>query len=97
MHGTSGCARTAAKATVTGRNITQVEFRLDGKHARVARAAGTNRKRFSVTYSTKGLKTGLHRITARVRYARASATKPRTHTITFQRCARAAVAPTFAG
>jgi hypothetical protein len=39
----------------------------------------------------------VHRLTARVVYAKSSATRAKTHKLAFQRCARPAVAPHFAG
>jgi hypothetical protein len=40
---------------------------------------------------------GTHRLTARVTFNPDSHTRPRTLALAFQRCARAAVAPKFAG
>jgi hypothetical protein len=85
-----------AKATVSGRHIKSVTFTLDGKR-RARISAATGRKRFTITLHRSALDKGVHRLTARVVYAKSSATRAKTHKLAFQRCARAAVAPNFAG
>jgi hypothetical protein len=94
--GPSGCMAKKATATVTGRKIKSVTFSLDGKRVKKLSAA-PGRKRFTLALTRKDLKPGLHRLAARVVYTKKSATRPRTHRIAFQRCAKAAVAPKFAG
>ena len=96
MSGSSGCVDTTARATVSGRQIETVTFYLDGKKVkRMTAKVAQTKFRFSTRMAS--LKTGVHRITARVTFTRPSATKPRTHRIAFQRCAKASVKPTFAG
>lgn len=96
MTGSSGCVDTTARATVSGRQIETVTFYLDGKKVKRTVAKSSQRK-FTFAAPMANLKTGVHRIKARVTFTRASATKPRTHRIAFQRCAKASVKPTFAG
>jgi hypothetical protein len=91
LRGPSGCAGRVVKATVSGRRIATVTFRLDGRRVKTTRGAGA----FSVRTST--LSAGRHRIKARVTYEAGSATRPRTHVLTFQRCAVRQVAPQFTG
>jgi hypothetical protein len=91
MRGPSGCIGTTVKATVKGSRIAKVTFLLDGRKAKVVKGAGS----FSVKSST--LSAGVHRIKARVTYEAASATAPRTHVLTFQRCIKRKIAPRFAG
>ena len=89
--GPSGCAGRTVKATVKGRRIAKVTFLLDGKKVKVVKGAGS----YSVRSST--LKAGVHRIKARVTYESASATRSRTHLLTFQRCVQRKIEPRFAG
>ena len=91
LRGPSGCAGRTVKATVKGRRIAQVTFLLDGRKVKVVQGAGS----YSVKSST--LKAGVHRIKARVTYESASATKSRTHLVTFQRCIKRKIEPRFAG
>ena len=91
LRGPSGCAGRVVKATVSGRRIATVTFRLDGRRVKITRGAGA----YSVRTST--LSAGRHRIKARVTYEAGSATRPRTHVLTFQRCAVRQVAPQFTG
>ena len=89
--GPSGCAGRTVKATVKGRRIAKVTFLLDGRKVKVVKGAGS----YSVHSST--LKAGVHRIKARVTYESASATRSRTHLLTFQRCVQRKIEPRFAG
>jgi hypothetical protein len=91
LRGPSGCAGRTVKATVKGRRIAQVTFLLDGRKVKVVQGAGS----YSVKSST--LEAGVHRIKARVTYESASATKSRTHLVTFQRCIKRKIEPRFAG
>ena len=62
MRGTSGCAGRMVKATVSGRRIAKVVFRLDGRIVKTTRGAGS----YAVRSATIGF--GRHRIVARVTY-----------------------------
>jgi hypothetical protein len=89
--GPSGCAGRTVKATVKGRQIAKVTFRLDGKKVKTVRGAG------SYSVASSKLKAGVHRIKARVTYKAAARTQSRTHVVTFQRCIKRKIAPRFAG
>ena len=89
--GPSGCAGRTVKASVKGRSIAKVVFRLDGRKVKTTRGAGAYKVR------TADLGVGVHRIKAKVTYTRASGTRARTHVLTFQRCAARQVAPRFTG
>ena len=91
MRGTSGCAGRMVKAKVSGRRIAKVVFRLDGRVVKTTRGAGS----YAVRSATIGF--GRHRIVARVTYKPGSGTRPRTHVLTFQRCALQTLAPRFTG
>jgi hypothetical protein len=89
--GTSGCAGKAVKATVKGREIAKVVFTLDGKRVKTIKRGGT------YTVKSSKLAPGVHRIKAKVVYTAESATRSRTHVLTFQRCVFKRIAPRFAG
>lgn len=73
------CVAGAFVATVTGRRITSVVFSLDG------RTIATDRKG---PFSTRvRAAVGRHKLLARVTFAAASATKPKTLRLSFARCA----------
>lgn len=80
------CVAGAFRAAVTGRRIARVVFALDG---RPLKADG--RAPFDVRVRTVP---GRHRLIARVTFAPASGTRPRTLTLRFTRCSPA---PTFTG
>ncbi|MGB2712661.1 MAG: hypothetical protein WBC51_00670 [Vicinamibacterales bacterium] len=87
-----GCTRTTASASVSGQNISQVVYSLDGK--RVKKAKGN---KSSVRVSAKRLKSGSHTISARITFTKATAAKAQTKRVTFVRCARQAAKPKFTG
>jgi hypothetical protein len=89
--GPSGCAGKTVKATVRGRQIQKVTFTLDGRKVKTVNGAG------SYSIASKKLAAGIHRIKARVVYKAAAQTRPRTHTVTFQRCVVRKIKPRFAG
>jgi hypothetical protein len=89
--GPSGCAGKTVKATVRGRQIALVTFKLDGKKVKTVKGAG------SYSVDSSKLKAGVHRIKARVTYKAASQTPARTHVVTFQRCVQRKIKPRFAG
>ena len=89
--GPSGCAGKTVKATVRGRRIAKVTFRLDGRKVRVVNGAG------SYSVKTSKLAAGVHHIKAQVTYEAAAQTRARTHIVTFQRCVKRKIVPRFAG
>jgi uncharacterized repeat protein (TIGR01451 family) len=94
--GPDGCVRRPFTAYIRGREIRRVTFFLDGRKYRVV-SKPNRRGRFNVrVYPTK-LKNGPHRLKARVQFTVRSSTRPKTVTITFQRCQRAKPGPAFTG
>jgi hypothetical protein len=81
---------------VRGRSIRRVSFTLDRRRLSGARRRG---ERFFVRVRPRRLRPGAHRIAARVHFAPASATPPRSLRVRFSVCARPArrVAPRFTG
>jgi hypothetical protein len=96
LSGPSGCVKKPFRATVRGRRIAAVTFYVDGKKRATVRAKAGQRT-FKYTVRPSGLGRGVHRVTARVRFAAASETKTRTLRLSFQRCARQVVTPRFTG
>jgi hypothetical protein len=97
LRGPSGCVKRTFRATVRGQRIAQVTFFLDGKrYKRFTNAAGEGTK-FTVKINPKGRGFGVHRVTARVKFAADSGTKTRTLRLSFQRCKKQVVKPRFTG
>lgn len=95
LSGASGCTSRAFNATVRGRQIRRVTFYVDGRRMKVVNARA-GRTRFTARVSPAGRSYGVHRVTARVVFVRASGTRARTLVLAFQRCGRQA-APVFTG
>ncbi|MDP9293690.1 MAG: hypothetical protein M3O90_04560, partial [Actinomycetota bacterium] len=96
LSGPSGCAARAFTAVVRGRQIRRVTFYLDGRRFRQVNAR-TGRTRFTARIRPAVRALGVHRVTARVVFVRASGTRARTLVLTFQRCASRVARPVFTG
>jgi hypothetical protein len=96
LRGPSGCVVRPFKARVSGRRIARVTFWLDGRQVEriVAKRGQTT---FALTVDPRKIGFGVHRVRARVVFASASRTAPRTMRLSFQRCARRAGTPRFTG
>lgn len=94
ISGLSGCVKTTRTATVSGRNLRSVAFKVDGKTVRTAKAT-RNGARATAAIKVAGLKRGTHKVTARVTFS--DGTKARTLTLRFATCAPATVSPRFTG
>ena len=95
LRGQTGCASRAFTATVSGRQISSVTFYVDGRRVRRVNAR-SGLTRFTARINPAGRRIGVHRVTARVVFVRASGTRARTLVLAFQRCGRAA-RPVFTG
>jgi hypothetical protein len=95
LRGQTGCASRTFTATVSGRQISRVTFYVDGRRVRQVNAR-SGLTRFTARISPAGRRIGVHRVTARVVFTRASGTRARTLVLAFQRCGRAA-RPVFTG
>ena len=95
LRGPSGCVRGPFTATVRGRRIARVTFYRDGKRIKTIRAKRGQRK-FTVRVKP-GNRTGVHRVTARIRFRANSGTRARTLRLSYQRCRRQVVQPRFTG
>lgn len=96
LRGASGCVSRPFRAVVSGRRIRRVTFFVDGRPV-ARRTARGNQRSFSARIRPGRLGFGVHRVTARVVFRTASATRPRTLLLSFQRCAGNAVSPRFTG
>lgn len=85
----TGCASKAFTVRIRGLKIASVRMTLDGKRIKVRNNA--------VRINPAKLRIGVHRLVATVRFQKASRTKTKTFRVTFQRCARRAIAPKFTG
>jgi hypothetical protein len=95
--GARTCPVSAFNVRVTGRQIRRVTFTVDGR--RVATVTRADRLgRWQARVNPRGLRTGLHRVQARVEFNR-GAGSARTVRTSFRICARPAaqVAPSFTG
>ena len=95
--GARTCPVSAFNVRVTGRQIRRVTFTVDGR--RVATVTRADRLgRWQAKVNPRGLRTGLHRVQARVEFNR-GAGSARTLRMSFRTCARPAaqVAPSFTG
>ncbi len=91
MRGTTGCAARTARATVTGRRIRSVSWSVDGKQrpSPVKPGAGG---RWTLVLQMGTLRTGTHRVQARVRFVTGSGTAARQLVMNITRCKPKAVA-----
>jgi hypothetical protein len=96
LTGPSGCVYRPFTAVVRGRQIRRVTFFLDGRRVVVRNARGGQR-RFTARIRPGSLRSGVHRVTARVQFRTASRTRSRTLVLSFQRCVRLAPSPRFTG
>jgi hypothetical protein len=85
----TGCASKAFSVRVRGSRIASVRMTLDGKRIKV--------KNRSARIDPSKLRIGVHRLVATVRFQKATRSKTKTFRVTFQRCARRAIAPKFTG
>ncbi|MEX0992726.1 MAG: choice-of-anchor Q domain-containing protein [Solirubrobacterales bacterium] len=88
ISGPRGCVRKSATIRVRGKGISSVTYSLDGK--RIKRAKGD-----STSVTIRSLKSGAHRVTARITFTSATAAKPVTKRFSIVRCAKAK--PKFTG
>lgn len=96
LYGPRGCPITATTAFVRGRRILRVTYYVDGRAVRTlthANKAG----HFTLRLKLKGLRTGPHRLAARIRFAGDSNTRTQTLRLSFVRCRGGSVTPSFTG
>jgi prealbumin domain-containing protein len=96
--GPTGCPTTrVASATVAGKRIAKVTFFVDGKKVKTLTKPNGKGGRWTLPLTVRTMAFGTHRVQARVEFAKSTGTKPRTLQLSFSRCHRGAVTPTFTG
>ena len=97
LRGQTGCITSSrAAATVTGKNIASVRFTLDGRTVSTLRKAD-KKGRYILKVAPGKLSYGVHRVTARVTFTRASGTRAKTLKLALTRCRPAVIKPKFTG
>ncbi|MDP1846264.1 MAG: hypothetical protein Q8K79_00615, partial [Solirubrobacteraceae bacterium] len=96
LRGPTGCMARTAKVSVTGKRISRVTFTVDGRSRKVVTKANSA-GRYSYSVSRAKLRTGTHRVRARVVYLTGSSAKAKTLVMTLNKCRRAVVKPVFTG
>lgn len=96
----SGCPTAdVVVAKVTGRSIARVTFTVDGKKVKTLTRPNRGRT-WQLSVRLRGLRYGAHRVRAKIEFAPASQTAPKTLPVSFSRCRSGAVkpaAPKFTG
>ena len=95
LAGRSGCVAKVFYATVRGRQIDKVVFRIDGKK-RATLTRADSRGRYRLRVNPKAFKPGSHLLVARTTFVEDSGTAPKTMRLRFQRCVKR-TAPAFTG
>jgi hypothetical protein len=88
LSGPRRCVGAPFRARVTGRQIAQVTFFIDGTRRQTVKAT-PGRAVFSLRVDPRGQGSGVHRLTARVRFAAGSGAAARTLRLVYQRCSPA--------
>jgi hypothetical protein len=96
LRGPQHCVKVPFRARVTGRQIAQVTFYVDGKLRRTVKATA-GQILFSLRVNPLEQNLDKHRITAKVRFTTASGAKLHTLRFVYQRCSTAAAKPRFTG
>jgi hypothetical protein len=99
LRGPQRCAGAPFSARVTGRQIAQVVFSVDGKRRQAVKAT-RGRTVFSLRVDPRGQGFGVHHITARVRFTAGSGATARTLRLVYTRCSKAGAGvtpPRFTG
>jgi hypothetical protein len=86
--GPQRCVGAPFRARVTGRQIAQVTFFVDGKRRATVKAK-RGRSVFSLRVDPRGQDSRVHRITARIRFTASSGAAPRTLRLVYARCSTA--------
>ena len=79
-----------------GSQIKRVTFYVNGRKVKTLTKTNDG-KRYLLSYSVKSLHVGQYKVRARVEFASASHTSPKTFNLQFSRCAPRGVLPSFTG
>ncbi len=94
--GPTGCVSKVFSARVRGTKVAKVTFTLDGKV--VKRYTKTIKSGiYALRVNPAKYRIGVHRLVAKITFAKGSGTKAKTLRLSFQRCAHKLTAPRFTG
>jgi len=96
LRGPTGCMARTAKVSVTGKRISQVTFTVDGRSKKIVKQADSA-GRFGLSVSRAKLRTGTHRVRARVVFLAGSSATGKTLVMSLNKCRPAVVKPAFTG
>jgi len=96
LRGPTGCMPRTAKVSVTGKRISQVTFTVDGRSKKIVKQADSA-GRFGLSVSRAKLRTGTHRVRARVLFLAGSSATGKTLVMSLNKCRPAVVKPAFTG
>src|SRR5829696_2564157 len=96
LAGATGCQGKAFTVRVKGKSISRVEFSIDGKK-KATDTTPDSAGRYTFKINPNKFKPGAHKVTARAVFEANSNTRPKTMSLRFSRCVRAAQAPAFTG
>jgi hypothetical protein len=97
MTGKTGCAwGSGFNASIRGKGMQKVVFKLDGRKAKTITNLRDNRS-YKYRVNVRKLGIGAHTVSATVTYRQGRGTKTKTIRLTFRICARQVRAPQFTG
>ncbi|MEA2217451.1 MAG: hypothetical protein QOJ35_77, partial [Solirubrobacteraceae bacterium] len=96
ISGRTGCQGSPFRVTVSGHQVVRVVFTLDGRRVRVLTKPNSG-TRYVLPVNPRKMKTGVHRVIARITFTKSSGTRARTLRVVFSRCVRRAASPSFTG
>jgi hypothetical protein len=96
LSGPKRCVGSPFTARVSGREIAQVTFFVDGRRRRTVKAK-TGRSVFALRLDPRGQSGEVHRVTAEVRFTSASGAKARKLRLVYRRCSALVTRPHFTG
>jgi uncharacterized repeat protein (TIGR01451 family) len=97
LSGPSACVSKKFTARVSGKRIVSVIWFVDGKKVKTIKSKASQAQKFSYTVNPGRYGKGVHRLQAKITFAAASKTAPKTLRMTFQRCVKRVIAPKFTG
>ena len=96
LSGPTDCVRGPFRVRVSGSEISSVTFFVDGRQRRMVRADGDGGE-FALRVDPREQSDRVHRVRADARFESATATRPESMRLTYQRCPQTASAVRFAG
>lgn len=102
ISGRGGCVKTTFAARITGQNIKQVKWVIDGRTYRTVKTADKKKKGakssvYSVKINPSRYKYGVHKVSAQVTYVSGATKNKQTLRFAFQHCKKKTVRPKTTG